>query len=155
MSHLQRALALAERGRGTTRQNPLVGAVVVRGDEIVGEGWHERPGEPHAEVHALRAAGEGARGATMYVTLEPCAHHGRTPPCSDAVIAAGIARVVVGARDVNPVAAGGLERLRAAGVAVEVVASREARAQNAGYFSVHERGRQVAEEMRRGSSTES
>ena len=141
MNHLQRALALAERGRGTTRPNPLVGAVLVRDGEIVGEGWHERPGEPHAEVHALRAAGDRAAGATLYVTLEPCAHHGRTPPCADAVIVAGVTRVVVGTRDVNPSAAGGIERLRASGVDVDVVDSREARAQNAGYFSVLERGR--------------
>jgi diaminohydroxyphosphoribosylaminopyrimidine deaminase/5-amino-6-(5-phosphoribosylamino)uracil reductase len=141
MKHLQRALVLAERGRGTARPNPLVGAVLVRDGEIVGEGWHERPGEPHAEVHALRAAGDRAAGATLYVTLEPCAHHGRTPPCADAVIAAGVTRVVVGTRDVNPVALGGVDRLRAAGVEVDVVGLREARAQNAGYFSVLERGR--------------
>jgi diaminohydroxyphosphoribosylaminopyrimidine deaminase / 5-amino-6-(5-phosphoribosylamino)uracil reductase len=141
MKHLQRALVLAERGRGTASPNPLVGAVVVRDGEVVGEGWHERPGEPHAEVNALRAAGDRAAGATLYVTLEPCAHHGRTPPCADAVIAAGVTRVVVGTRDVNPVALGGVDRLRAAGVEVDVVGSREARAQNAGYFSVLERGR--------------
>jgi diaminohydroxyphosphoribosylaminopyrimidine deaminase / 5-amino-6-(5-phosphoribosylamino)uracil reductase len=116
MKHLQRALVLAERGRGTASPNPLVGAVVVRDGEVVGEGWHERPGEPHAEVNALRAAGDRAAGATLYVTLEPCAHHGRTPPCADAVIAAGVTRVVVGTRDVNPVALGGVDRLRAAGV---------------------------------------
>jgi diaminohydroxyphosphoribosylaminopyrimidine deaminase / 5-amino-6-(5-phosphoribosylamino)uracil reductase len=138
---MERALALAERGRGTTYPNPLVGAVVVDDGEVVGEGWHERAGEPHAEVRALRAAGERARGATLYVTLEPCSHHGRTPPCVDAIVEAGVARVVVGTRDANPLAKGGIERLRAAGVDVEVLAARDARAQNAGYFSLHERGR--------------
>ena len=138
---MQRALALAERGRGTAHPNPLVGAVIVRDGEVVGEGWHERAGEPHAEVHALDAAGERARGATMYVTLEPCAHHGRTPPCADALIAAGVARVVVGTCDVNPAAAGGVTRLRAAGLDVDVVEKREVRLQNAGYFSLYDRGR--------------
>ena len=138
---MQRALALAERGRGTAHPNPLVGAVIVRDGEVVGEGWHERAGEPHAEVHALDAAGERARGATMYVTLEPCAHHGRTPPCADALIAAGVARVVVGTWDVNPAAAGGVTRLRAAGLDVDVVEKREVRLQNAGYFSLYDRGR--------------
>jgi len=141
MSFMQRALALAERGRGTAHPNPLVGAVIVRDGEVVGEGWHERAGEPHAEVHALDAAGERARGATMYVTLEPCAHHGRTPPCADALIAAGVARVVVGTCDVNPAAAGGVTRLRAAGLDVDVVEKREVRLQNAGYFSLYDRGR--------------
>ena len=141
---LSRAVELAERGRGTTHPNPLVGAVVVRDGEVVGEGWHERAGEEHAEVRALRDAGERARGATLYVTLEPCAHHGRTPPCADAVIAAGVDRVVVGVRDPNPKAQGGVEQLRAAGIDVEVAAgepARRARAQIAGYLSVHERGR--------------
>ncbi len=110
---LERALELAERGRGTTHPNPIVGAVVVAGDEIVGEGWHERKGGPHAEVVALEAAGERARGATVYVTLEPCAHHGATPPCVDALVEAGVARVVAGQRDPNPEHGGGLERLRA------------------------------------------
>ena len=141
MTPLERALALAERGRGTASPNPLVGAVVVRDGEIVGEGWHERPGEPHAEVHALRAAGDRARGATLFVTLEPCAHHGRTPPCVDAVVAAGVGRVVIGARDPNPLAGGGADRLRAAAVDVEILDLRDARRQNGGYFSVHERGR--------------
>jgi len=119
--YLERALELAEKGRGTTHPNPVVGAVVVAGGEIVGEGWHERRGEAHAEVNALAAAGERARGATMYVTLEPCAHHGATPPCADALIEAGIARVVVGQRDPNPhVDGGGLERLRSAGIEVDV-----------------------------------
>ena len=113
---LERALELAERGRGTTHPNPIVGAVVVSGDEVVGEGWHERKGGPHAEVVALAAAGEKARGATAYVTLEPCAHHGATPPCVDALLEAGVARVVAGQLD--PKHGGGLERLREAGVEV-------------------------------------
>jgi diaminohydroxyphosphoribosylaminopyrimidine deaminase/5-amino-6-(5-phosphoribosylamino)uracil reductase len=126
---MQRALELAERGRGTTRPNPVVGAVVVAGGDVVGEGWHERAGEPHAELVALGAAGERARGATLYVTLEPCSHHGRTPPCTEAVLAAGVARVVVGARDPNP-EVDGLEPLRAGGLDVEVLDLREARVQN-------------------------
>jgi diaminohydroxyphosphoribosylaminopyrimidine deaminase/5-amino-6-(5-phosphoribosylamino)uracil reductase len=117
---LEQALALAEKGRGTTYPNPIVGAILVHGEEMVGEGWHERKGEPHAEVVALEAAGERARGATMYVTLEPCAHHGATPPCADALVAAGVGRVVVGQRDPHPKHGGGLERLEEAGVAVEV-----------------------------------
>ena len=121
MSFLERALELAERGRGTTRPNPVVGAVVVRNGEIVGEGWHERPGGPHAEAVALEVAGERARGATLYVTLEPCAHHGRTPPCADAVVAAGIAKVVAAVGDPDPRTNGrGFERLREAGVEVEL-----------------------------------
>ncbi|RMG29884.1 MAG: bifunctional diaminohydroxyphosphoribosylaminopyrimidine deaminase/5-amino-6-(5-phosphoribosylamino)uracil reductase RibD, partial [Gammaproteobacteria bacterium] len=92
--YMARALRLAERGRYTTDPNPRVGCVIVREGEVVGEGWHRRAGEPHAEVHALRAAGEKARGSTVYVTLEPCSHHGRTPPCADALVAAGVARVV-------------------------------------------------------------
>jgi diaminohydroxyphosphoribosylaminopyrimidine deaminase/5-amino-6-(5-phosphoribosylamino)uracil reductase len=127
---LARALELAERGRGTTHPNPVVGAVVVADGEVVGEGWHERKGGPHAEVAALGAAGERARGATLYVSLEPCSHHGTTPPCTDAVLAAGIARVVAGAADPHPGHGGGLETLRRAGVDVELVDSFEARAQN-------------------------
>jgi len=127
---LQRALELAERGRSTTHPNPVVGAVVTRDGEIVGEGWHERRGEPHAEIHALRAAGPRARGGTLYVTLEPCAHHGATPPCADAVIAAGIARVVIGALDPSERGGGGAARLLAAGVDVEVDDLFEARRQN-------------------------
>ena len=118
---LERALELAERGRDTTHPNPIVGAVVVADGEVVGEGWHERKGLAHAEVNALRDAGERARRATVYVTLEPCAHHGATPPCVDALIDAGVTRVVVGQRDPNPdVAGGGIERLQAAGVEVEL-----------------------------------
>jgi diaminohydroxyphosphoribosylaminopyrimidine deaminase / 5-amino-6-(5-phosphoribosylamino)uracil reductase len=127
---LERALELAERGRGTTSPNPVVGAVVVRDGEVVGEGWHVRKGEAHAEVIALEAAGERARGATLYVTMEPCTHHGTTPPCTDAILAAGIAKVVAGSLDPNPEADGGLELLRASGVEVEHADSFAARAQN-------------------------
>jgi diaminohydroxyphosphoribosylaminopyrimidine deaminase/5-amino-6-(5-phosphoribosylamino)uracil reductase len=127
---LARALELAERGRGTTHPNPVVGAVVVKDGEVVGEGWHERKGGPHAEVVALSAAGERARGATVYVTMEPCAHHGDTPPCTTALIEAGVTRVVAGALDPNPKAGGGFDELRAVGVDVELVDSFQARAQN-------------------------
>jgi diaminohydroxyphosphoribosylaminopyrimidine deaminase/5-amino-6-(5-phosphoribosylamino)uracil reductase len=127
---LARAIELSERGRGTTYPNPVVGAVVVREGEVVGEGWHERKGEPHAEINALASAGERARGATLYVTMEPCAHHGSTPPCTEAVLAAGISRVVAGSLDPNPEARGGLEVLRAAGVDTELVDSFEARRLN-------------------------
>lgn len=139
---MARALQLAERGLHTTRPNPRVGCVLVRGGAIVGEGWHERAGEPHAEVHALRAAGESARGATAYVTLEPCSHHGRTPPCADALIAAGVTRVVAAVRDPNPQVAGqGLEKLRAAGIAVEHgLMETAAHELNIGFFSRMERG---------------
>lgn len=116
---MDRALALARRGEGLTRPNPPVGAVVVRKGRVVGEGWHRRAGGPHAEIHALRAAGVSARGATVYVTLEPCSTHGRTPPCTEALIAAGVARVVAATRDPNPSHRGrGLRRLRAAGIRV-------------------------------------
>jgi diaminohydroxyphosphoribosylaminopyrimidine deaminase/5-amino-6-(5-phosphoribosylamino)uracil reductase len=130
--YMRRALEVAARGRGTVSPNPLVGCVVVRDGEIVGEGWHERAGGPHAEVVALRAAGASARGADVYVTLEPCAHTGRTPPCTEALLAAGVARVVAAIADEDPVARGGGERLRSAGVQVEFgVCSDEARRQNA------------------------
>ena len=115
---LERAVELAERGRGTTHPNPVVGAVVVREGDVVGEGWHERKGGPHAEVVALEAAGDAARGATLYVTLEPCDHHGTTPPCVDAILAAGIATVVVGAKDPTR---DGIARLREAGLEVDLV----------------------------------
>jgi len=127
---LERALELAERGRGTTHPNPVVGAVVVNDGEVVGEGWHQRKGEAHAEVIALEAAGERARGATLFVTMEPCKSHGATPPCTDAVLAAAIAKVIAGSLDPNPKAGGGLELLRAAGVEIELVDSAAARAQN-------------------------
>ena len=139
--HMRRALALAERGLFTTQPNPRVGCVVAHGDTVVGEGWHVRAGEPHAEPIALRKAGERARGATVYVTLEPCAHHGRTPPCADALIEAGVARVVAATKDPNPKAVGGLERLRAAGIdTASGLLEGEARALNAGFFSRMERG---------------
>jgi diaminohydroxyphosphoribosylaminopyrimidine deaminase / 5-amino-6-(5-phosphoribosylamino)uracil reductase len=127
---LERALELAERGRGTTHPNPVVGAVVARDGAVVAEGWHERKGGPHAEVVALTAAGDGARGATLYVTMEPCAHHGTTPPCTDAVLRAGVAKVVAGSLDPNPEARGGLDVLREGGVEVELRDSFAARAQN-------------------------
>lgn len=140
---MRRALALAACGRASTHPNPRVGCVLVKDGTTVGEGWHARAGEPHAEVHALRAAGARARGATAYVTLEPCAHTGRTPPCADALIAAGVARVVVAIRDPFPQVAGrGIERLQAAGIAVEVgLCADEARALNRGFLSRIERGR--------------
>ncbi len=131
MRHFERALELAERGRGKTGDHPLVGAVVARDDEVVGEGWYEYEGVRHAEVIALEQAGGAARGATLYVTLEPCSHHGRTPPCADAVVAAGLLRIVVGARDPNPVVDGrGIERIRAAGIEVELLDDFAARRQN-------------------------
>lgn len=118
---MQRCLELARRALGRTSPNPMVGAVIVKDGEIVGEGFHPRVGEPHAEVFALKAAGERARGATIYVSLEPCNHYGRTPPCSEALVAAGVAKVVVGMVDPNPlVAGGGIARLRAAGIEVLV-----------------------------------
>nr|PZN89277.1 MAG: bifunctional diaminohydroxyphosphoribosylaminopyrimidine deaminase/5-amino-6-(5-phosphoribosylamino)uracil reductase RibD [bacterium] len=138
---MRRAVELAWRGWGRVHPNPLVGAVVVRDGERIAEGWHAQYGGPHAEAVALAAAGERARGATLYTTLEPCAHHGKTPPCAAAIEAAGIARVVYGARDPHPEAGGGADRLARAGV--EVVGGVEAdavRAQNAAFFHVVERG---------------
>jgi len=118
---LRRALELAERGRGLTSPNPMVGAVVVRDGRIVGEGVHLKAGGPHAEIDALAVAGDAARGATLYVTLEPCTHHGRTPPCAPVVVGAGVVRVVAALVDPNPlVAGGGAARLREAGVTVEI-----------------------------------
>lgn len=132
---MQRALQLALRGWGRVAPNPLVGAVVAKGAQVVGEGWHAEYGGPHAEVHALRAAGTRAAGATLYVTLEPCSHHGKTPPCTDAVLAHGIARVVFAAADPSPQARGGAEVLRAAGVEVRGgVEEQGARDQNAPFF---------------------
>lgn len=140
---MRQALALAERGRGAVEPNPLVGAVVVRAGEVVGSGYHQQYGGPHAEVFALQEAGERARGATLYVTLEPCCHQGKTPPCTGAVREAGIARVVAAMGDPFPrVAGGGLAELRAAGVTVEVgVCEAEARRMNAPYLMLLERGR--------------
>src|SRR4051812_28976138 len=133
--YMRRALDLARRGWGQTAPNPMVGAVVVRDGEVVGEGYHARFGEEHAEVAALREAGDRARGATLFVTLEPCAHHGKTPPCADAVIAAGVKRVLMAIADPNPQAAGGAERLRAAGVDVDVgMEASEARELNAAFL---------------------
>lgn len=136
------ALRLAARGLYTTTPNPRVGCVLVRDGTVVGEGWHERAGGPHAEVVALRAAGERARGATAYVTLEPCSHHGRTPPCADALVAAGVVRVVAAMQDPNPLVAGdGYARLRAAGVEVESgVLEREAAELNVGFVARMTRG---------------
>jgi diaminohydroxyphosphoribosylaminopyrimidine deaminase / 5-amino-6-(5-phosphoribosylamino)uracil reductase len=141
--HMQRALALAETGRGRVHPNPLVGCVVADGDAIVGEGFHARPGAPHAEAVALAHAGERARGATAYVTLEPCAHHGRTPPCTDALLAAGVARVVYATPDPDPrVAGAGAARLAAAGVRVEMGLLRdEAERQNTAYLTHRRLGR--------------
>jgi diaminohydroxyphosphoribosylaminopyrimidine deaminase/5-amino-6-(5-phosphoribosylamino)uracil reductase len=135
--HMDEAFALAERGRGLTHPNPLVGAVLVKEGLVVGRGYHIGPGEPHAEVVALREAGTAAAGATLYCTLEPCSHQGRTPPCADAVVAAGVARLVVALQDPNPLVDGrGLARLCEAGLAVDVGAARweaRARAQNAAF----------------------
>ncbi len=141
--HMAHALRLAERGLYTTQPNPRVGCVIAHGREVVGAGFHQRAGEPHAEVFALREAGERARGATAYVTLEPCAHHGRTPPCADALVAAGVGRVVIAAEDPFPQVDGhGIGKLRAAGIAVEQGLMREAaRELNCGFFSRIERGR--------------
>lgn len=140
---MARALELAAHGLLTTTPNPRVGCVIVQQGERVGEGWHLRAGQPHAEVHALAMAGERARGATAYVTLEPCSHHGRTPPCADALVKAGVSRVVVAMEDPNPLVAGrGLARLRDAGVVtLGGVQEAEARDLNIGFISRMTRGR--------------
>lgn len=139
---MARALQLARRGLFTCDPNPRVGCVIVRKGRIVGEGWHRHAGEPHAEIHALSAAGDEARGATAYVTLEPCAHQGRTPPCADQLIAAGVGRVVAAIGDPNPKAAGGLAVLSRAGVDVAVgPCGGEARALNCGFLARLDRGR--------------
>lgn len=141
--HMALALRLAERGRFTTRPNPMVGCVIAHNDRVVGEGWHQRTGGPHAEVFALRQAGEEARGATAYVTLEPCAHYGRTPPCALALIEAGVSRVVAAMRDPFPkVDGGGFNLLREAGIEVaEGLMAAQARELNLGFLSRFERGR--------------
>ncbi|MBI2294212.1 MAG: bifunctional diaminohydroxyphosphoribosylaminopyrimidine deaminase/5-amino-6-(5-phosphoribosylamino)uracil reductase RibD [Betaproteobacteria bacterium] len=142
-SYMAQALQLAQRGLYTTTPNPRVGCVIVRDGAVVGEGWHERAGAPHAEIHALAAAGDRARGATAYVTLEPCHHHGRTPPCDEALIAAGVARVVAAMRDPDPRTAGlGLKRIIQAGVVTASgVLEHEAREVNIGFVSRLTRGR--------------
>ena len=136
-AHMARALQLAAQGLYTTSPNPRVGCVIVKGDRIVGEGWHQRTGTPHAEIHALKAAGGGARGATAYVTLEPCSHHGKTPPCAEALIQAGVVRVVAAMSDPNPLVAGsGIDMLTLAGIQAEVgLMENEARALNPGFVS--------------------
>ena len=140
---MARALRLAESGLYSATPNPRVGCVLVRDGSIVGEGWHEKAGGPHAEVHALQSAGDLARGAAAYVTLEPCSHHGRTPPCCEALLAAGIERVVAAMQDPNPLVAGqGLAWLRDAGLAVDCgLLANEARELNIGFVSRMERGR--------------
>ncbi len=140
---MARALRLAARGLNTTSPNPRVGCVLTRDGQTVGEGWHQRAGESHAEVIALRVAGANAAGATAYVTLEPCSHHGRTPPCADALIAAGVRRVVVAMTDPNPLVSGrGIARLQAAGLEVAVgLLETEASALNIGFISRMTRGR--------------
>lgn len=136
-AHMARALQLAANGLYTTSPNPRVGCVIVKDDRVVGEGWHQRAGTPHAEIHALKAAGESARGATVYVTLEPCSHHGRTPPCAEALIQAGVTRVVAAMRDPNPLVAGnGIDMLTLAGIEAETgLMEAEAQALNPGFVS--------------------
>lgn len=143
LRHMRRALKIAAQSRGRTAPNPMVGAVVVKSGEIVGEGWHPRAGEPHAEVFAFRDAGERAAGGTLYVTLEPCCHYGRTPPCTEAVLASGVRRVVIAMADPFPrVSGGGIRILREAGLEVECgLLESESRELNRAYLSVMERGR--------------
>ena len=132
LDFMKTALALAVRGQGDTSPNPMVGAVVVKAGAVVGSGYHQAAGGPHAEVNALDAAGDSARGATLYVTLEPCNHHGRTPPCTEKIVAAGIREVVVAMKDPNPnVRGGGIDYLKSRGIDVRVgVCENEARRQN-------------------------
>lgn len=139
---MRRALALAEKGLYTATPNPRVGCVLTQGDRIVGEGWHEKTGAPHAEANALAAAGNAAKGATAYVSLEPCNHHGKTPPCADALVRAGVVRVVAAMRDPNSQAAKGGEKLAAAGIRFEHgLMEEEARELNIGFVSRMTRGR--------------
>ncbi len=142
-AHMARALQLAARGRYAAHPNPMVGCVLVLGDEVVGEGWHEQAGKPHAEINALQAAGDAARGSTAYVTLEPCVHHGKTPPCTEALIEAGVSRVVAAMEDpFDEVAGQGLEALREAGIEAEVGLMQDAaEALNTGFVSRVARGR--------------
>ena len=142
-AHMARALQLAAQGRYGAHPNPMVGCVIVRDGAVVGEGWHEKAGEPHAEINALRAAGEAARGATVYVSLEPCAHHVKTPPCADALVEAGVSKVVAAMEDpFSDVAGRGLQRVDEAGIAVEVGLMRAAaESLNAGFISRVQRGR--------------
>ena len=141
--HMRRALDLAARGQGAVEPNPMVGCVIAQGAEIIGEGWHRQFGADHAEVEALRMAGDRAAGATLYVTLEPCCHHGKTPPCTRAVLAAGVRRVVVAAGDPFPqVQGGGIAELRAAGLDVELgLLETDSRRLNAPYLKLVESGR--------------
>ena len=142
-AHMAAALRLAARGMNSTHPNPRVGCIVARKGRVIGEGWHQRAGGPHAEIHALAQAGEAARGATAYVTLEPCAHHGRTPPCTDALIAAGLDRVVVAHADpFGQVDGRGVDRLRAAGIDVDVgLMAAQARELNRGFLCRVQHGR--------------
>ena len=136
-THMAHALQLAARGLYTTTPNPRVGCVIVKDGQVVGEGWHQRAGTPHAEIHALKQAGHAARGATVYLTLEPCSHHGRTPPCAEALIQAGVGRIIAAMTDPNPlVAGGGIDMLTLAGIQAEVgLMENEARALNPGFIS--------------------
>ena len=135
---MQKALSLARRAEGMTRPNPPVGAILVKDGRIIGQGWHRKAGGPHAEVFALRQAGEAARGAMLYVTLEPCSTTGRTPPCADAIVRAGVSRVVVGTVDPNPRHAGrGLRQLRKSGIRVETGACAEESAELIAPFACH------------------
>lgn len=140
---MNRALRLAQRGLFTTDPNPRVGCVIVRDGEVVGEGWHQRRGGPHAETHALQMSGTASQGATAYVTLEPCCHHGKTPPCTEALVAAGIRRIVVAMEDPNPLVAGqGLQQLRAAGIDVSSgLCRQEAERLNCGFIQRMQHGR--------------
>jgi len=141
--YMRRALALARKGGAAVRPNPMVGALIINGGRIVGSGWHQKAGGPHAEIAALSAAGAKARGGEMFVTLEPCTHHGRTGPCTDAILKAGIKRVVIACRDPNPkVSGGGAERLREDGVEVSgPILEREAKELNAGWLHWLKTGR--------------
>lgn len=143
VAYMRRALELAARGRGQTSPNPMVGAVIVKNGQIIGEGWHRAAGQPHAEIEAIRAAQEDVTGATLYVTLEPCCHHGKTPPCTDALIEKRFARVVAAVRDPNPLVGGkGIDALRSAGIQVDVgLCEQEARRLNEFFFVFHEKKR--------------